>query len=179
MTSTRLARCFFGLALLVVLAGCAVPQRFWPQKDIQASGPLETIGAATVLIASRSSDYKELLVTALQQKLSAAGIQQRTVGVDDLKKVDAQDYAAVVVINTCLAWGLDHDVETFLGRQRATDNVILLTTSGDGIWLPTKNGRDFDAISGASIPDNVKAVACDLFARIENQVQHKRPSDTR
>ena len=178
MTPARLARCSFGLALLVLLAGCAVPQRFWPQKDIRASGPVETTGTATVLIASRSSEFKELLVAALQQKLSAAGIRQKTVGVEDLKQVDAQDYGAVVVINTCLAWGLDHDVETFLGRQTATGNVILLTTSGDGVWLPAKNGRDFDAISGASIPTNVNAVADDLFARIEDRVQRKRPSDT-
>ncbi|MFO7601203.1 MAG: hypothetical protein R6X27_15565 [Candidatus Desulfacyla sp.] len=156
-----------------------MPQRFWPQKDIQASGLGGTTGTVTVLIASRSSEFKELLVAELQQQLSAAGIQQKTVGVEDLKKVDAADYAAVVVINTCLAWGLDHDVETFLSRQRTTDNVILLTTSGDGIWLPAKKGRDFDAVSGASIPANVNAVAGDLFARIENRLKLKSRSDTR
>jgi hypothetical protein len=63
------------------------------------------------------------------------------------------DYAAVVVINSCLAWGLDKDVSHFLDRQNTTANIILLTTSGDGLWLPDKRGRDFDAISGASIKE--------------------------
>jgi hypothetical protein len=99
------------------------------------------------------------------------------VGVEDLKEVDARSYAAVVVINTCLAWGLDHDVEAFLNRQEATANIILLTTSGDGSWLPAKRGRDFDAISGASVTTNVNAVAGDLMARIQSRLNPKLEPD--
>jgi hypothetical protein len=154
-----------------------VPQRFWPQEDIPASGPSGTSATVGVLIASRNSEYKKLLVADLQQRLSAAGIQQKTVGVEDLKKVDARSYAAVVVINTCLAWGLDHDVEVFLDRQEATANIILLTTSGDGSWLPAKRGRDFDAISGASVTTNANAVAGDLMARIQSRLNRKLEPD--
>jgi hypothetical protein len=177
MKSARITRASLGVVMLASLVGCAVPQRFWPQKDIAASEAVGTNRTVAVLVASRSSDYKKLLVAELQKQLSAAGIQHKAVGVEDLKKVDADDYAVVVVINTCLAWGLDHDVESFLDRQKATDNVILLTTSGDGSWLPNKRGRDFDAISGASVTTNVNTVAANLMGRIQKQLGKKPKTD--
>ena len=147
-----------------------MPQHFWPQKDITASD-IDTIpGKPTVLVASRASAYKMKLVAALHEELSAAHISHETMGIEQLGKVDATDYAAVVVINTCLAWGLDHEVRTFLDRQKATGNIILLTTSAEGSWLPDKRGRDFDAISGASVNENANDTARNLMGKIQERL---------
>lgn len=127
-------------------------------------------GKKMVLIASRSSEYKIGLVAELQKQLTSAQISHKTIGVKQLDKVDSMEYAAVVVINTCLAGGFDHDVSGFLNRQKMTDKIILLTTSGDGIWLPDKRGRDFDAISGASIKANISDVAQYLMERIQKRL---------
>ncbi|MEJ2158238.1 MAG: hypothetical protein P8X96_23170 [Desulfobacteraceae bacterium] len=155
---------------IILSAGCAVPQHFWPQKDIVKSDMNTIPGQRTVLIASRASEYKKLLVSELQKQLSAAHISHMTIGVKQLDKVDPSDYAAVVVINTCLAWGLDHEVRAFLESQKTTNNILLLTTSGDGSWLPDKRGRDFDAISGASIKANVSDVARHLLEKIQQRL---------
>ncbi len=155
--------CAFGF---LMLAGCAVPQHFWPQKDIVGTDEGIIHGEKMVLIASRSSEYKIGLLAELQKQLAAAQISHKTVGVKQLDKFDARDYAAVVIINTCLAWGLDQDVINFLDRQKTTAKIILLTTSGDGLWLPDKRGHDFDAISGASIKANISDVAQYLMERI-------------
>lgn len=163
---------FYGCLIVgaVLLAGCAVPQHFWAQKDITASD-IDTIpGKPTVLVASRASAYKMKLVAALHEELSAAHISHETMGIEQLGKVDATDYAAVVVINTCLAWGLDHEVRTFLDRQKATGNIILLTTSAEGSWLPDKRGRDFDAISGASVNENANDTARNLMGKIQERL---------
>lgn len=156
--------------MLVLLAGCAVPQRLWPQKDLPRSETLGTTKGHVVLVASRSSEFKMELVQKLHDALSSAGMTQKTVGVDDLKKSNAAHYDAVVVINTCIAWGLDHDVQVFLDRQKKYANIILVTTSGDGGWLPEKSGRDFDAISSASKMTTVDAVARDVMARINSRL---------
>jgi hypothetical protein len=132
--------CALGFLLLV---GCAAPQHFWPQKDIVGTNEGIIHGEKMVLIASRSSDYKIGLVAELQKQLAFAQISHQTIGVKLLDKVDSMDYAAVVVINSCLAWGLDKDVSHFLDRQNTTANIILLTTSGDGLWLPDKRGARF------------------------------------
>ena len=162
--------CWPCILLLLFLAGCAAPQYYWPQEDIVGSDAGIIPGERTVLIASRSSEYKENLVAELQKQLSAAQISQKIIGVKQLSKVDPENYAVIVVINSCLAWGLDRDVNAFLDSQETTANIIILTTSGEGSWLPSKRGRDFDAISGASVKDNVVNVAQDLIVRIQRRL---------
>ncbi len=165
----RLIGCSF-LALLFFVVGCAAPQRFWPQKDIDTTETVAPEGSQVVLIASRTSEFKKRLVERLQQQLAADGFAHKTIGVDGLAQVDASEYASVVVINTCLAWGLDHEVRTFLDRQKTDKNVALLTTSGSGAWLPEKEGGDFDAISAASQMTTVDTVVEDVMAAIRAPV---------
>lgn len=167
-TKTRLFGCCLSALLLVV--GCTVPQQYWPQRDIVGSDAGTIPGKRTVLIASRSSEYKQQLVTELQQQLSAAQISHQTIGVGRLHEVDLADYAAVVVINTCLAWGLDSDIDAFLERQATTGNLILLTTSGSGRWLPDTRGYDYDAISGASVKANIGDVARNIVEKIQRKL---------
>jgi hypothetical protein len=85
-----------------------------------------------------------------------------------LPGVEASDYAAVVVISACLAWGLDYDVQAFLERQKRDKNIILITISGDGAWLPEKGNRDFDAISAASEMTFVASVTHNVMVRIRS-----------
>ena len=161
---------FLLLALLGLMGGCAAPQRFWPQEDMVGSETSEPDGGQVVLIASRSSDFKTMLVAKLHERLAAEGLPQKTIGVKGLCQVDAADYRAVVVISTCLAWGLDHDVQIFLDRQKTGENIILLTTSGDGAWLPDKDDNDYDALSAASKMTSVEAVVREIMERIHSRM---------
>jgi hypothetical protein len=163
--------CCCWVALLFLLAGCSAPQRFWPQEDIIGSETTAPDGKQIILIASRSSEFKKLLVAKLHEQLAENGFVQKTIGVGGLPQVDAADYAAVVVINSCLAWGLDNDVQTFLDRQKTDENIIVLTTSGKGAWVPDKAGRDFDAISAASKGTSVDTVARDVMASIQSRLR--------
>ncbi|BBO75958.1 hypothetical protein DSCW_33750 [Desulfosarcina widdelii] len=165
--------CAILLLGLFFMAGCALPQHYWPQKDIAASGENTIPGHPTVLVASRDSEYKEQLVKELQKELSAAKISHIIIGVSPLEKIDPNDYAVIVIINTCLAWGLDDEVSDFLNRQQSTGNIILFTTSAEGTWLPDEGGRDFDAISGASVKENVHDVARDIMAKIQERLSHE------
>ena len=164
------------VTLLVFFAGCAAPQRFWPQEDMIGSETAAPDSRQIVLIASRSSDFKKLLVAKLHEQLAAEGLAQKTIGVKDLPQVDPGNYAAVVVINACLAWGFDTDVQTFLDRQKTDKNIIVLTTSGDGAWLPEKGNRDFDAISAASEMTSVDAVAKDVMVNIKSRLHKEKPN---
>ena len=170
MTSKPNRYCWSWLLGLLLLTGCALPQHFWPQKDIVGSDVGTIPGQPEVLIASRSSEYKKQLVAELQKRLSTAKISHKTIGIKQLDKVDPTGYAAVVIINTCLAWGLDNEVSTFLDSRKRAENIILLTTSGEGSWLPDKHGLEFDAISGASLKTNISAVARDLMERIQRKL---------
>ena len=165
-----IAGCYW-MALLFLLVGCAVPQRFWPQEDIIGSETAALDGKQVILIASRSSDFKKLLVTKLHEQLAENGFGQKTIGVGGLPQVNASDYTAVVVINSCLAWGLDSDVQAFLDREKTATNIIVLTTSGKGAWLPDQGSRNFDAISAASKMTSVDTVVLDVMAKIQSQLR--------
>ena len=168
----------FSIALLLFSASCGAPQRYWPQEDIIESETARPVGSQVVLTASRSSDFKELLVAKLHEQLHAVGLAQKTIGVEGLAQVDSTNYAAVVIINTCLAWGFDHDVQTFLDRQETNENIIVLTTSSNGAWLPDKGEKDFDAISAASEMTSVDTVARNIMAGIQSRLQHEKPKPT-
>lgn len=156
--------------MLLLFSGCAVPRVLWPQKDLP---PSETVGIAdgyVVLVASRNSEFKKALVDKLTGAIVAEGLAEKTVGVGDLKEIDAAVYDAVVVISTCLAWGLDRDVKAFLDRQKNHANIILVTTSGEGDWLPDKGEWDFDAISSASRLTSVDGIVRDVMGKIKRRL---------
>jgi len=159
-------------AMLLLLFGCALPQLLSTQKDLP---PSETIGPTdghVVLVASRSSEFKKTLVEKLIEAVVSAGMAQKTVGVGDLKEIEASEYDVIVVISTCLGWELDRDVQTFLNRQEKHTNIILVTTSASGGWLPDKGGRDFDAISSASKMTTADVVVRDVLSRINSRLHH-------
>lgn len=158
-------------AMLLLLFGCALPQTLWPQKDLPSSETIGVKGGHTVLVASRSSDFKKALVQKLKEAITSAGLAEKTVGVGDLKQIDTSEYNAIVVISMCLGWGLDQDVQTFLSRQKKNANIILVTTSASGNWLPPKEERrDIDAISSASKLTTADAVVRDVMARINSRL---------
>jgi len=158
-------------AVMLLLAGCAVPRTLWPQKDLPRAELPGTLEGYVVLVASRSSDFKEALVAELGEALGSAGVTQVTVGVDDLKEIDAADYDAIVVISKCIASGLDPKVRSFLDRQNEQTNIIAVTTSGDGGWLPNMEDREFDALSSASRMTDVDALAEDVLAKVNACLQ--------
>ncbi|MEW6669164.1 MAG: hypothetical protein AB1512_28465 [Thermodesulfobacteriota bacterium] len=162
-------------AMLFLLSGCALPQLLAPQKDLRSS---ETIGpkdGRVVLVASRSSEFKRTLVDKLAEALLSAGMAQKTVGVGDLKEIDTSDYDMIVVISTCLGWELDRDVESFLSGKERQANIILVTTSASGAWVPDRGGRDFDAVSSASKMTTLDGVVRDVIARIQSRLHHAEP----
>ena len=89
-----------------------------------------------------------------------------------LFSICSTDYDAVVVISRCIAWGLDPDVRAFLDRHNTCSNIIAVTTSGDGGWLPDMEGREFDAISSASRMVDLDALAEDVLEKINVCLQN-------
>jgi hypothetical protein len=146
--------------------GCAIPRMVWPQKNIALRESADPSMDTQVLVASRSSDFKDAVVERIRQAFENEPVYIKFIGLDDLKHEDGSRYKAIVLINVCIAWGLDPKVEGFLEDREDHSNIIVLTTSGDGDWLPDLKGRNFDAISSASRMADVNAVAGEIIAKI-------------
>jgi len=147
------------ICLCITQSGCfSVPHLFWPQKDIKTV-ELNKNSSQKVLIASRSSEFKDALVDKIKESFKDKPIYIKFIGLEGLKKEKDEKYNAVVMLNTCLSWDMDRNVKSFLKRHKDQSNMIVLTTSGDGNWKPKMKDQSFDAISAASKKENIDQVA--------------------
>jgi len=150
---------------------CSVPQRVLPQKDMPASELNEVTLDKKVLVASRYSEFKAAVIEKLKATFMEEPVYIKFIGLGELEKEDASRYDAIAIINKCMAWQMDRKVINFLKRYDDQGNIIVLTTSGDGNWLPHMEGRNFDAVSSASEHAKVDEVAQKIIKKINSLVQ--------
>jgi len=166
MKTTRYAIVLILLTALAGLpSGCAIPRKMWPQTDIAPSRVGSPNSKQVVLLASRDSAFKKVLVEKVTRAVTAENMAVEIVGIEDLETIAAEKYTATVIISTCLAWGVDPLVRQFLDRHPDYEPVVLVITSNSG-WLPEKTDLDIDAVSSASVPADSDAVARQVMTRL-------------
>lgn len=167
---------FYALCLIILVATlfhtqCSVPHRVLPHKDIQPSELNQSTLDKKVLVASRSSEFKQAIVDKIREAFQEKAVYVKFIGLGEIEKEKAEHYDAIVMINTCMSWDMDRSVHGFLDRYKDHNNMIVLTTSGDGNWLPKMKGRNFDAISSASKMANVDEVAGNIIMKIGRLIE--------
>ncbi len=166
--------CFVILIATLFQLQCSVPHRVLPHKDIQAEDLNESSLDKKVLVASRSSDFKQAVVDKIKLAFQDKPVYVRIIGLGEIENEKAEQYQAIVMINTCMSWDMDRSVHGFLDRYEDHSNMIVLTTSGDGNWLPKMKGRNFDAISSASKNVDLDKVAGEIIDKINRLLGNKK-----
>jgi hypothetical protein len=152
--------------LAVLQASCAVPRMIWPQKNIVTLELNSPSLEKRVLVAARSSEFKDAVVRKIRDSFMGMPVYLRFIGMEDLHGEKAERYSAVILINTCIAGGFDRNVDAFLSKSHDQRNIIVLTTAGDANWKPDMKGRTFDAITTASIATDVDKIAGEIMSRV-------------
>ena len=124
-----------------------------------------------ILIAARKSEFKNAVVEKIKVAFSDESVYIKLIGVHELKGEKGENYSAVVIINTCMGWSMDRHVKKFLNRHEDQSKMIVLTTSGDGDWMPKMEGYSFDAISSASEKHEVDEVAKNIIDKVRMHIQ--------
>jgi len=163
------------LAGLSLASGCSVPHRIVSQDDIASREWNDPWMDKKVLIASRSSEFKDELVKRIEEGVRGDDVYVKVIGVEELKKEEGATYGAVVLVNTCMAWEMDPEIQAFLDRQADTGNVIVLTTSGNGEWTPKKQEMSFDAVTSASEEYDPQSVADGIVEKVKDLLEKARP----
>ena len=156
------------LLLSLILVNCAVPRLIWPQKDINAYNINEPSLKKSILIASRSSEFKDAVVKKIGESFAKKPVYLKFIGLSDLAQEDVSGYSAIVVVNTCIGWGIDRKTKSFLDKTEKQDNIIILTTSGDGDWKPKMENYSFDAVSSASELVKTDEVAEEIISKLND-----------
>jgi len=159
------------VAVLLVQNGCGVLYKRWAQEDIVARDLHNPAWEKKILVASRSSDFKEKIIEEIEKAFANDEVYIKVIGVEALDGVDGHDFKAVVLINTCMWWTMDPDVKEFLERHNDTGNMIVLTTSGGGKWVPRMKETDFDTISSASKRSEADVLAGEIVEKIRVLLQ--------
>ena len=151
---------------------CIVPRLFWSQKDIQPYELNDPSLGKKVLVASFRSEFKNGIVNRIEKAFKDEPVYMKFIGIGKIKQEDASNYTVVVLINTCIAWSMDRHIKSFLKRHpKEQGKIIILTTSGDGNWLPNMKGRNFDAISSASKKVNIEVIADKIISRMQSKLE--------
>jgi hypothetical protein len=165
----------FMIILLVAIAalytGCAIPGKMWPRSDITPSRVGSATSEQTVLLASNSSEFKEILVENIIRAVTAENMAVDIVGIEGLSAIESEEYAAVVIISTCLAWSVDPLVRKFIDRRPDHDRIVLVITSDSG-WLPKKTDLDIDAMTSASVLADSDAVSRQIMTRLHQMLDN-------
>ncbi|MBD3235535.1 MAG: hypothetical protein GF330_02390 [Candidatus Eisenbacteria bacterium] len=139
----------------------------WAQDDIEAYEMGDRQAPERLLIASSQSELGQALHLELGERLRAYPAHVRFVGLEALENETAADYDAVVILNSCIAWGVDRNVGAFLDREREQEKLIVLTTSGDGDWRPGGEAREFEAVTSASEISEIERVAGEILGHLD------------
>jgi len=157
---------FLSLASIGLLSCSSVPHRIWPQKDMQAREINTVDFPKKVLIASRASDFKKAVVSKVVESLKTDSVYIKIIGLSKIMEESTSAFQAIVLINTNMGRNLDPNAKAFLAAHPNQGNIIVLTTSGDGRWVPEKKNGRFDAIASPSRKGDPGKIAETLMAKI-------------
>jgi glycine cleavage system pyridoxal-binding protein P len=116
-----------------------------------------------VLIATQGSPFKDALVAAVVEHLKSRVIHLRVIDVSELPAVHENDWTAVVIIHTWELGRAQADARTFSDHMTNKKKLIVVTTSGGG----REKMPGIDAISAASVMNDVPARAAEVAARLD------------
>ena len=157
------------MAILLQTLGISVPHYFWPKKDIETSELNQLSFEKKILVAARSSEFKDAIIEKITEEFKGDSVYFKFTGLKSLKSEDIGLYNAFVLINTCMAGGMDPVAKDFV-KRRKDKKIVVLTTSGDGGWLPKIKDQSFDAIATASEKNKTAPVAKEIIDKIRTSL---------
>ena len=147
----------FGLALLMTVLSCArsVPEVRHVVVDARHS----------LLIASDTSEFKDAVrMRVFDHFKPYSNVEVTRIG--HLKEHHADDFDAVLIIDTCLAWSrFNPSLKAFMDAAQDPGRIILFLTVDDTDWDFTYQG--VDAITAASRMEDEARVATMLIRDLD------------
>lgn len=116
-----------------------------------------------LVIATQGSPFKNAITNNLVSHYRQDSIYMKIINVEDLQKIDPENYNAVIVIHTWENLKPPVSVVNFfnkIGYQQ--NNIIVLTTSGQGNYKM----QQVDALTGESRLDNVNDYTQQIIKKV-------------
>ena len=115
-----------------------------------------------ILIATQGSEYKDSVVEEVIKKFANKPANIEVIDVTAVGNYEASDWDAIVLIHTWEQWQPQPDAEKFIKANLERNNIVVLTTSGDG----SMKMEHVDAITSASVLSQTRAHADMIVQRV-------------
>ena len=122
-------------------------------------------GSSSILIASRSSQFKQTLIDRLIDDYKERA-ELKVIPLGEIYDVRTTDYDVLIVMGARMGWLMFSAKERrFLRRFKEPEKLIMLMTALDDDW--EWNRDDIDIISGASKSANVDPIYQEVTLRLD------------
>lgn len=152
------------LVCLVYAAGCSRWVKV-PTSEYGEAGSAK----GRVLIATESSDFKDAVLDGVIPELQKDGLYVKVIDVNGLAEEKDSDYQCIVILNTCVAWGLDSVVNRFVETALDKQKIFILVTAGNDEWKVSES-MGVDAMTSASESDQTDALAEKVLEEIRSRI---------
>ena len=146
----------FLIGLIIVSVGLAIfmtiYMMMYSQRVIEPFEVGEKSSTEKILIASQGSDYKDMFVKKVIERLENDSLYINVIDVTEIEKENTDDYKAVLIINSIEMYDMQENAKNFISVS-GKDNVIMLATSGNGAMGP--KDESVDAITTASTVEDI------------------------
>lgn len=104
-----------------------------------------------LLIATQGSEYKDRIVSEITRIYDDRSIYIKVIDISELDQVDNSQWKAILIMHTWEVWKPPTAISDYFSQLQNTDNIVVLTTSGDGDYKMD----GLDAITGASMMEEI------------------------
>ena len=157
---------FIGLSIAIV--GLAIfvliYMMMYSQGVIEPFEAGEKASLEKILIASQGSDYKNMFVEKVIEKLKNDSLFIKVIDVTEIEKENIDDFKAVLIINSIEMYDMQENAKGFLSGAN-NKKVIMLATSGNGAMGPKDNS--IDAITTASSLESIDEKVDEVINRLK------------
>lgn len=126
-----------------------------------------------VLMAIQESQFKKAVILKVKESLQEDGCFVKTISLKGLSGESADNYQAIIIVNTCWAWRLNGHVRKFLKNTSDDERkkIVLFTTANSKSWRPKLTG--VDAITSASKMSEVEHITNSIINRVRILLEQK------
>lgn len=123
-----------------------------------------------LLIVSQSSPFKDLVTNRVSGHYKTAEVDVVIIDVAALKNTDITEFDAILIVHRWEARAPAESVQSFMDKNTVIKNkIVMLTTSWNGL----EKMNNVDAITGASVVDDVPIYVDEIIKRLDPLLKQK------
>ena len=154
---TRWNSLFFFFSMFLILTACS--------KNVRETTVENPDASYRLIIAGDSSDFKDSIRSRLMNNYKDI-CRIEVVNLDKLAGIEEDQYDAVLIMDTLMAWGgFNREVKHFIDSRQDSQKIVVFFTAGDAESIYSYKG--VDAITSASVPAQEDDVVEKLTRKID------------